>query len=100
MPNPRRKGKLSVFNNRAEGYADYKPGMYYVSVFDLVLAENGAAETAAAAEEGSERPQKADVVLPRLQPEVPGHRPAERPDRVPKGCVEETVGDVEELPGG
>ena len=35
VPNPPRKGKLSVFNNRSEGYADYKPGMYYVSAFEL-----------------------------------------------------------------
>ena len=38
VPNPLRKGKFSVFNNRAEGYADYKPGMHYVSVLDLELA--------------------------------------------------------------
>ena len=29
------KGKLSVKNNRAEGYADYKPGMYYISTSQL-----------------------------------------------------------------
>ena len=29
------KGELSVKNNRAEGYADYKPGMYYISTSQL-----------------------------------------------------------------
>ena len=29
------KGELSVNNNRAEGYADNKPGMYYISTSQL-----------------------------------------------------------------
>lgn len=33
------KGKLSVKNNRAEGYADYKPGMYYISTGQLKSEE-------------------------------------------------------------
>ena len=37
-------------NNRAEGYADYKPKMYYVSAFDLSVLDEQADETAAAAE--------------------------------------------------
>ena len=41
VPNPPRNGLLSVPNNRKEGYADYKPGMCYISVFDLRTAESG-----------------------------------------------------------
>ena len=89
---PRRGGSGQVGRDGQEGPGAVRGGGGAVPRAD--------ASAQAAAEEGSERPQKADVVLPRLQPEVPGHRPAERPDRVPKGCVEEAVGDVEVLPGG
>jgi len=37
VPNPPRKGYFSSFNNRAEGYADYKPGKFYVSALDLQI---------------------------------------------------------------
>ena len=49
VPNPPRKGAFSVFNNRSEGYADYKPGMYYISVLNLKVAK----EEATVAKEGT-----------------------------------------------
>lgn len=36
LPNPP-KGKHSVNNNCKEGYADYKIGQYYVSVYDISI---------------------------------------------------------------
>lgn len=38
LPNPP-KGKYSAKNNRTEGYADYKPGKYYISPDDVVTSK-------------------------------------------------------------
>ena len=66
VPNPPRKGRLSVFNNRSEGYADYKPGMYYVSVFDSNIRNENKEVAAVTAEEIPTKPT-GPIVKPRAK---------------------------------
>ena len=47
VPNPPR-GAFSKRNNRPEGYADYLPGMYYISAFPLTTDKTMETATTAA----------------------------------------------------
>ena len=44
-------GEFSVRNNRAEGYADHKPDMYYMSATKLTTVSHAQALTASVVEE-------------------------------------------------
>ena len=61
------KGIYSKRNNRPEGYADYQPGMYYISAFSLTTDSPKETATTAVSTES-----------PKPQPRTGGPRPPKR----------------------